>query len=67
MAKKKTDKGPELKPVKTNKFTTIFKNETLHFIIGLIMVIFSVYLLLAFASFFFTGSADQSILENHTT
>ena len=52
MAKKKTDKGPELKPVKTNKFTTIFKNETLHFIIGLIMVIFSVYLLLAFASFF---------------
>ena len=31
---------------------------------GLISVIFSVYLLLAFTSFFFTGAADQSILDN---
>jgi S-DNA-T family DNA segregation ATPase FtsK/SpoIIIE len=33
-------------------------------VIGLICVIFAVYLLLAFTSFFFTGAADQSIL-NH--
>ena len=32
--------------------------------IGLVCVIFAVYLLLAFTSFFFTGAADQSIL-NH--
>lgn len=67
MAKKKIDKNPELKPIRTYKIVAILKNETLHFIIGLVMVIFSVYLLLAFSSFFFTGSADQSILENHTT
>lgn len=31
---------------------------------GLALVIFSVYLLLAFSSFFFTGANDQSILDN---
>ncbi|KAA6347359.1 DNA translocase SpoIIIE [termite gut metagenome] len=41
-----------------------FKNETFHFITGLLLVLFSVYLLLAFTSFFFTGVADQSILGN---
>ncbi len=35
----------------------------MHFVIGLVLVIFSVYLLLAFSSFFFTGAADQSILD----
>ena len=30
----------------------------------MISVIFAVYLLLAFTSFFFTGAADQSILDN---
>ena len=29
----------------------------------LVLVIFSVYLLLAFSSFFFTGAADQSIID----
>ena len=41
-----------------------FMNDTLRFITGLLMVIFGVYLLLAFSSFFVTGSADQSIIEN---
>ncbi|MBQ8673075.1 MAG: DNA translocase FtsK [Bacteroides sp.] len=45
------------------KITLFFSNETLHFIVGLLLVIFSVYLLLAFSSFFFTGAADQSIIE----
>ncbi len=68
MAKKKIDKNTiEKESLPDNKLIKALKNETLHFIIGLVMVIFSVYLLLAFASFFFTGSADQSILENHTT
>ena len=64
MAKKKTEKTPEPTPIKNNKLTEFTKSETTHFVIGLICVIFSVYLLLAFTSFFFTGAADQSIL-NH--
>ena len=64
MAKKKTDKETEPKKISKNRFTTFFKSETTHFVIGLISVIFSVYLLLAFSSFFFTGAADQSILDN---
>ena len=64
MAKKKTDKETEPKKITKNRFTTFFKSETTHFVIGLISVIFSVYLLLAFISFFFTGAADQSILDN---
>ena len=39
-------------------------NETASFIVGLVSVLFSVYLLLAFVSFFFTGAADQSILDS---
>ena len=64
MAKKKTDKETEPKKISKNRVTTFFKSETTHFVIGLISVIFSVYLLLAFISFFFTGAADQSILDN---
>ena len=64
MDKKKTDKETEPKKISKNRFTTFFKSETTHFVIGLISVIFSVYLLLAFTSFFFTGAADQSILDN---
>ena len=64
MAKKKTDTETEPKKISKNRFTTFFKSETTHFVIGLISVIFSVYLLLAFISFFFTGAADQSILDN---
>ena len=64
MAKKKTDKETEPKKISKNRFTTFFNSETTHFVIGLISVIFSVYLLLAFISFFFTGAADQSILDN---
>lgn len=64
MAKKKSDKETEPKKVSTKRFTAFLKDETTHFVIGLISVIFAVYLLLAFTSFFFTGAADQSILDN---
>ena len=46
------------------KVAAAWHNETLRFIVGLMLVIFSVYLLLAFSSFFFTGAADQSILDS---
>ena len=64
MAKKKTEKAPEPKEIKTSRLTAIATSETTHFVIGLISIIFAVYLLLAFTSFFFTGAADQSILDN---
>lgn len=64
MAKKKSDKETGPKRVSAKRISVFFKNETTHFVIGLISVIFAVYLLLAFTSFFFTGAADQSILDN---
>lgn len=64
MAKKKSDKEAESTPSSPSKIVAIFKNETVHFVVGLMLVIFSVYLLLAFSSFFFTGAADQSIIDS---
>lgn len=64
MAKKQADKNTAKKTAANNKLTALFRNETIHFIIGLFLVIFSVYLLLAFSSFFFTGAADQSIIDS---
>lgn len=46
MAKKKLDKEAEQKPASTKKYVAFFRNETIHFVIGLVLVIFSVYLLL---------------------
>ena len=64
MAKKKLDKEAERTSSSPGKIAAILKNETVHFVIGLMLVIFSVYLLLAFSSFFFTGAADQSIIDS---
>lgn len=49
-----------------HKVKAVLQSESIHFIIGLILILFSVYLLLAFSSFFFTGAADQSIIESGT-
>ena len=64
MAKKNSTKDTEQSLSLFGKIRAIFKNETIHFIVGLVLVIFSVYLLLAFSSFFFTGAADQSIIDS---
>ena len=66
MEKKTTTKDKAVSLPFLGKVTGIFRSETLRFIIGLLVVIFSVYLLLAFTSFFFTGAADQSIIDNAT-
>lgn len=47
-----------------DRIVTFIHGETLPFVIGLIIGIFSLYLLLAFTSYFFTGAADQSLLIN---
>ena len=41
------------------KIINAFKSETLQFATGLILIIFSVYMLLSFTSFFITGAADH--------
>lgn len=64
MAKKGTTKDTEQKPTLYEKIVSAFRSETIRFVIGLVLVIFSVYLLLAFSSFFFTGAADQSIIDS---
>ena len=64
MAKKNsTAKDTELSLSFFGKVAALFRSETVHFVIGLVLAIFSVYLLLAFSSFFFTGAADQSIID----
>ena len=67
MVKKHTEKGGGESVSLFAKVAGVFKNETLRFIVGLLCVIFAVYLLLAFTSFFFTGAADQSIIDGATS
>ena len=66
MEKKTASKDKVLLMSFWDKVTGVFRSETVRFIGGLLVVIFSVYLLLAFTSFFFTGAADQSIIDNAT-
>ncbi len=62
-SKSKASTKPEAKPAKTHSVTGSVKNETAHFVIGMLCAAAAIYLLLAFSSFFVTGAADQSILE----
>lgn len=67
MAKKNTSKSKEIEndkgPSRWQKLMAAYKNETARFVIGLMGVLVAVFLLLAFVSFFFTGAADQSLLD----
>ena len=57
MAKKNsTAKDTELSLSFLGKVAALFRSETVHFVIGLVLVIFSVYLLLAFYVVLFHGS-----------
>ena len=42
----------------------IFQNEKLNFVIGIILIILAFYFVLAFISYFSTGAADQSLIED---
>ena len=61
--KKETAKR-EIKWVETLR--TTIKNETTQFIVGLLCVMVSIYMILAFTSFLLNGAADQSALEKPT-
>ena len=46
-------------------FTKIITNEKLRKVVGISLLIFSAFLLLAFSSFLFTWEVDQNIINNH--
>lgn len=61
--KEKSDKETEPKRYLPND-SPLFKERNHTFCNRIDQCNFAVYLLLAFTSFFFTGAADQSILDN---
>ncbi|MBF1429015.1 DNA translocase FtsK 4TM domain-containing protein, partial [Hoylesella nanceiensis] len=63
MAKKKVDKKPQ-NISEAMGLQNFINNEKVDFIIGLFFVVCSIVLLIAFVSYFYTGKADQSILED---
>lgn len=68
MAKKNTVLKKQKTPVPDQKgLMKNVKGDTLQFIIGFFLIIFSIYLFLAFLSFLVTGSADQSILDSSSS
>lgn len=47
-----------------NGLVKFLKSERVHFIFGVIVAFSGIFMLLAIVSFFFTGAADQSLVEN---
>lgn len=71
-AKKPRKKGRETKSPSTgiisritDFFNKIYTNEKLTKTTGLLLLVFSVFLLLAFSSFLFTWKIDQDIINHH--
>lgn len=65
MAKKTINKKvDDTKPSYWALFKAFFTNERTRFITGLVCAIVTIYIGLALISFFFTGAADQSKIEN---
>ena len=71
----KNDKMAKKKKVKNEKssanslsgvlgFKDIFLNERLKFIFGLVLFGLAIYMMFAFISYFSTGAADQSLIED---
>lgn len=42
-------------------------SENVRFVIGLVVLLLSLYIILSYISFFFTGTVDQSIIEDSTS
>ncbi len=64
MAKKKRSTS---KKKKSNGIVNFFKNKQTHLIFGVFLMLFSIFLLISFASFFSNWQADQSQLDQFTT
>ena len=64
MAKKKKETSTKRSFTGVLGFTNIFHNEKLNFFLGLLLVSVAVYFIMAFISYFTTGAADQSLIED---
>ena len=64
---KKEKAQKEKKEIKwIQSIRTAIKNETAQFVVGLLLVMVSLYMILAFSSFVLNGGADQSAMEAQT-
>ncbi len=68
MATQKNTKKEKIQKEKTGikwiqNIRTAIKNETTQFVVGLLLVMVSLYMILAFSSFILNGGADQSAME----
>ena len=61
---KKSSSGNPLKKVSTF-FSDLIANEKLNKSIGVFILVFSAFLILAFSSYLFTWQVDQNIISNH--
>ena len=66
MAKKKNVKSEKSASnfASVQSVKNIVQNEKLNFVIGIILIIVAFYFILAFVSYFSTGAADQSLIED---
>jgi len=64
-AKKSASKKPGVFSKITSFFSATYKNEKLAKTVGLLLFVFSIFLLLAFSSFLFTWKVDQNIINHH--
>ena len=65
MAKKKNKKMVEQRPslLESLGFRNLFHNEKINFVTGLLLFAGALFMLLSFVSYFTTGQADQSLIE----
>ena len=69
MAKKKKRRVNKRTPAAAKRKTGIvafFRSERVHFVVGVIIAFAGIFGLMAMISFFFTGAADQSIINNRS-
>ena len=61
---KSTGKAGNKKNVQKTNDEKISNRETIRFIVGILLLITSLYMFLSFVSFLFTGADDQALIEN---
>ena len=61
---KKTTKNSNGNWMEALGYSKVFQNEKVNFMIGVVLICLSVVAIISFVSYFSTGAADQSILDN---
>jgi S-DNA-T family DNA segregation ATPase FtsK/SpoIIIE len=63
-SKKKSQSKDNQSNTMPNRFVKLLKDERTHFILGLIVLVGVIYVALSLISFFYTGAADQSKIQD---